>query len=66
MTAVLLLLLGLAIGWWADKARFWYEEVGSSRAKVRRSRRERNRSMGITALFLAVLVVVIIIAVQGR
>ena len=66
MTAVVLLLVGLAIGWSANKARFWYEEVTSSRAKIAKNRKERNRSMAITALFLAVLLAVIIGSVQGR
>jgi hypothetical protein len=59
MTAVLLL-LGLAIGWWGNKARLWYGEVKSNRAKVVRARKERNHNMAMTALLLAVLVFLII------
>lgn len=66
MTAVVLLFVGLAIGWWGNKARGWYDEVNSTRAKVARVRKERNRSMAITALFVAVLVVVIIGFAQRR
>lgn len=66
MTAVVLLLVGLAIGWSANKTHFWYGEVTSSRAKIVKNRKERNRSMTITVMFLAVLVVVIIGSVQGR
>lgn len=66
MTAVMLLLVGMAIGWWGHKARGWYEEVNSTRAKVVRFRKERNRSMAMTALFLAVMVVLIIGFSQGR
>jgi len=60
MTAAVVLIVGVAIGWWANKSRTWYAEVKSTVAKVGRFRRERNRSMAMTALFLAVLVVLII------
>lgn len=66
MTAVMLLLVGLGIGWWASKARFWYGEVTTTRAKVGRYRKERNRTMAMTALLLAVLVIIIIGVAQGR
>lgn len=67
MTAVMVfLLVGLAIGWWGNRARYWLEEVTSTRAKVRRYRKERNRTVAMTALYLAVLVVLIIGFAQGR
>lgn len=66
MTAVVLLLVGLGIGWWANKARYWYGEVTSARAKIGRYRKERNRTIAMTALLLAVLVVIFIGFAQGR
>jgi hypothetical protein len=66
MTAVMLLIVGLAIGWWGNKARFWVGEVTSTVAKVSRYRKERNRSMAMTALFLTVLVILIIGFTQGE
>lgn len=60
MTAVVLLLVGLAIGWCGRQARYWIDEVSSSRTKVRRYRKERNRSVAVTALLLAVLVALIV------
>jgi hypothetical protein len=65
MSAVVLLLVGLAIGWWVSKARIWIDEVKSSRLKIVRYRKERNRSIKMTALFVAVLVVLIIGFAQG-
>lgn len=66
MTAMVFLLIGLGIGWWANKARFWYGEVTSTRAKVGRYRKERNRTMAMTAVLIAVLAITIIGIVQGR
>jgi len=66
MSAVTFLLVGLAIGWTANKARFWYGEVGSTRSKVHRYRKERNRSMARTALWVAILIILIIGFAQVR
>lgn len=66
MTAVVLLFVGLAIGWWGNNARLWIDEVSSNRTKVVKSRKERNHSMAMTALYLGVLVLLIIAFAHGR
>jgi hypothetical protein len=65
MSATVLLLIGLAIGWWFNKARTWYSEVKSARVKIVRYRQERNRSMAMTALLVAALAVLVITFTHG-
>jgi hypothetical protein len=66
MSAAVLLLVGVGIGWWGNRAHTWIDEVKSSRVKVRRSRQTRNHSVAMTAIFVGVLVVLIIGFAQGR